>query len=117
MSMEQYIIKSKSGKDIRDLVYSNNQHILTFKNDESYNDFIDFVTSIISYFGFFTLDDILAYYNQPHDFISSKDYGWGVEDLDMQYCFTCDNTGREEIIYVLPPPKPINEIDIPSYIG
>lgn len=109
-------MKSKSGKDIRDLVYVNEPHVLTFKSDESYYDFMDFVTSIICYFGYFTLDDLLAYYSQSHDFISSKEYGWGTEELDRTdiECI-CTSDGIEETIYVLPPPKPINEIYIPTY--
>lgn len=109
-------MKSKSGKDIRDLVYVNEPHVLTFKSDDSYNDFMDFVTSIISYFGYFTLEDLLAYYSQSHDFISSKEYGWGTEELDRANTeYTHISDGREETIYVLPPPKPINEIYIPTY--
>lgn len=108
-------MKSKSGKDIRDLVYVNEPHVLTFKSDESFDDFMDFATNIISYFGYFSLDDLLAYYGKSYDFISSTEYGWGIEELDRANIEYAHISYGKETIYVLPPPKPINEIYIPTY--
>lgn len=114
--MHKYI-KSNSGKDIRDILYTNNTLSFNFEDDDDYNAFIDFVTREISFFGFFTIEDVLAYFSIPHDFILSREYGWGLDDLDYNATIIESPYIKGELIYTLPIPKHINEIEIPKFLG
>lgn len=113
--MSRKRIKSNSGKDIRDIIYTNEDYIFNFEDEDDYEAFLDYATNVISYFGYISIQDILGYYGKEHDFISATDYGWGIEDLDR---FTISVTNENnELVVTLPKPKPLPEIIIPCYMG
>ncbi|MBQ9014465.1 MAG: hypothetical protein IJ094_13110 [Bacilli bacterium] len=104
------MIKSNSGKDIRDIVYPNNKHIFSFSNWDNYEIFLEFIYDTICWFGYITLEDILAYFSKSHDFISSKDYGWTLEDFEnADYNLVEVNN---EYIFTLPEPTNVSNIKL-----